>query len=442
MIREHLDGARARANAVWSLQQITEHQKTLDWLITNKADWLNTPFGSQLIYGSVRHYHSLEALIEALLEKPLKRKDRDLFHLMLVGAYQLLHMELPAYASINETVSACSLLRKNWAKGLINAVLRQVDRQKKEKSDSTLPNQNHPTWFVEKLKRQYPKQWQAICAANDQQPAMAIRINTAKTSLDLYGEKLKKANIQFNETSSKQAVIIQEPIPSKTLPGWLLGEVSVQDLGAQFAAPLLMNALSNGVNNPKILDSCSAPGGKLSHLNELLATRFRDYRLIAIEKRKERLEMTRELVLRSQQKQIKNILFIEADSTEPLKQLNFKCDAIMLDVPCSGSGTIRRNPDIRILFDPSELESKSKFQIQFLRNLWQSLRSGGNLLYVTCSIFNEENDLVVEQFLNERADAIFESIDLPLGRATKFGWQILPSDGPTDGFYYSQLRKV
>ena len=139
---------------------------------------------------------------------------------------------------------------------------------------------------------------------------------------------------------------------------------------------------------------------------------------------------------------MENILFMEADSTKPLKQLNFKCDAIMLDAPCSGSGTIRRNPDIRILFDPLDLESKSKLQIRFLRNLWQSLRSGGNLLYVTCSIFNEENDLVVEQFLNERADAISEGIDLPLGRATKFGWQVLPCDGPTDGFYFCQLRKV
>ena len=101
MIRESLDGPRARANAVWSLQQITEHQRTLDWLITNKASWLDTPFGSQLIYGTVRHYYSLGKIIEQLIDKPLKSKDRDLFHLLLVGAYQLLHMKLPAYASIN-----------------------------------------------------------------------------------------------------------------------------------------------------------------------------------------------------------------------------------------------------------------------------------------------------------------------------------------------------
>ena len=442
MIRESLDGPRARANAVWSLQQITEHQRTLDWLITNKAGWLDTPFGSHLIYGTVRHYYSLGTIIEKLIEKPLKSKDRDLFHLLLVGAYQLLHMKQPAYASINETVSACSLLGKNWAKGFINAVLRKVDQRKKEVGESNLSRQNHPAWFVNKLKKQYPEQWQAICSANDQQPAMAIRVNALRTSLSLYREKLLQENIQFNEGKSVEGLILQEPIPSRTLPGWLRGEVSVQDLGAQYAAPLLMNALSTTKNNPVILDSCAAPGGKLSHLNEILASKFKDYRLIAIEKNQERLETTRKLVKRSQQKEIENIIFVEADSTKPLKQINFECDGIMLDAPCSGSGTIRRNPDIRILFDPVELELKSKIQIQFLQNLWQSLRCGGNLLYITCSIFDEENDLVVEQFLSERADAIIEGIDLPLGRATKFGWQVLPCDGPTDGFYYCQLRKV
>ena len=442
MIRESLDGPRARANAVWSLQQITEHQRTLDWLITNKAGWLDTPFGSQLIYGTVRHYYSLETIIEQLLEKPLKSKDRDLFHLLLVGAYQLLHMKLPAYASINETVSACSLLGKNWAKGFINAVLRKLDRRQKEVGDSNLTERNHPAWFVNKLKKQYPERWQTICSANDQQPAMAIRVNALRTSVALYREKLRQENIQFRESKMEQGLILQKPIPSRTLPGWLQGEVSVQDLGAQYAAPLLMNALSTNTNNPTILDGCAAPGGKLSHLNEILAGKFKNYRLIAIEKSRERLKTTRELIKRNQQREIENIIFIEADSTEPLKQINFECDAIMLDAPCSGSGTIRRNPDIRILFDPLELELKSKFQIQFLQNLWQSLRCGGNLLYVTCSIFDEENDLVVEQFLSERADAIIEGIDLPLGRATKFGWQVLPCDGPTDGFYYCQLRKV
>jgi 16S rRNA (cytosine967-C5)-methyltransferase len=366
MIRESLDGPRARANAVWSLQQITEHRRTLDWLITNKASWLDTPFGSQLIYGTVRHYYSLETIIEQLLKKPLKSKDRDLFHLLVVGAYQLLHMKLPAYASINETVSACSLLRKNWAKGFINAVLRKVDRRKKEVGYSDLWKQNHPAWFVNKLKKQYPQRWQAICAANDQQPAMAIRVNALRTSVELYRKKLGQENIQFSEGKTEQGLILQEPIPSRTLPGWLRGEVSVQDLGAQYAAPLLMNALSTNTNNPTILDACAAPGGKLSHLNEILANKLKDYRLIAIEKSRERLEMTRKLVKRSQQEEIEKIIFIEADSTEPLKQINFECDAIMLDAPCSGSGTVRRNPDIRILFDPLELELKSKFQIQFL----------------------------------------------------------------------------
>ena len=442
MANENLGGPRVRANAVWSLQQITEHQRTLDWIIANKAGWLETPFGSQLIYGTVRHYYSLATLIEPLLEKPLRPKDKDLFHLLLVGAYQLLHMKLPAYASINETVSACRLLGKNWAKGLINGVLREVDRQNKDKLASNLSNQNHPAWFLEKVKTQYPKQWEAICSANDQQPAMAIRVNSSKTSLDLYCEKLNKTNIQFSEARSEHGVILQEPVPSRTLPGWLEGEASLQDLGAQYAAPLLMNALSKDTNTPTILDGCAAPGGKLSHLNELLGNKFASYKLIAVEKDKKRLAVTRDLVARSQQGEIENILFIEADSTEPTQQLQFKCDAIMVDAPCSGSGTIRRNPDIRILFDPIELQSKSKFQLRLLRNLWRSLRSGGNLLYVTCSIFNEENDLVVEQFLSEQADAIFENIDLPLGRTTKFGWQVLPCDGPTDGFYYCQLRKV
>ena len=442
MARESLDGPRARANAVWSLQQITEHRRTLDWLITNKAGWLDTPFGSQLIYGTVRHYYSLGTIIEQLIEKPLKSKDRDLFHLLLVGAYQLLHMKLPAYASINETVSACSLLGKNWAKGFINAVLRKVDRQKKEVGDSNLLKQNHPAWFVDKLKKQYPEKWQEICSANDQQPAMAIRVNPLRTSVGHYREKLRQENIQFSDGKTEEGLILQEPIPSRMLPGWLRGEVSVQDLGAQYAAPLLMNALSKNTNNPTILDGCAAPGGKLSHLNEILASKFEDYSLIAIEKSRERLETTRKLVKRSQQEKTENIVFVEADSAEPLEQFNFECDAILLDAPCSGSGTIKRNPDIRILFDPLELELKSKFQIQFLQNLWQSLRCGGNLLYVTCSIFDEENDLVVGQFLNERADAVIEGIDLPLGRATKFGWQVLPCDGPTDGFYYCQLRKV
>ena len=445
------ESARTRMEVCKALQHIIEGGRTIDWIRAEKSPWIATPLHRELIYGATRHYLSLQRSVTELLKKPMRDKDRDLFHLLIVGAYQLKYTGIASYAVINESVNACIVLGKPWAKGLINAVLRQLQRaaeavQKDQPQDeySALASAtaDHPAWLREKLEAQYPAQWQGLVIANSQRAPMTLRINTTKVEPGFYKAKLREDDIVFNETSMAETVILDIPQNAETLPSWSDGEAAVQDLSAQLAADTLMSLLPPHIAGPSILDACAAPGGKLFHLHERLSARFKTHQLFALDNKKKRLDETKIIGSRLGHSDDPRLTMLCADATVEGCCGDLHFDSILLDAPCSGSGTIRRNPDIRLLMQADHLAAHQDLQLQLLHNLWRRLKEGGTLLYSTCSIFVEENDQVIEKFINTQPDAKSVALDMKYGSATSLGWQLLPLEKSTDGFYYAGLSKV
>ena len=436
--------SQIRAHAVRAITQVVIHDRTIDWVISERAQWCQLPLERDLIYGVIRHYFSLHKKVDAHLEKPLRKKDQDLLLLMLVGAYQLIHSSIPAHAVINETVQAVVALHKPWAKNLVNVVLRNISRGIDPASDlSVEPSDHsfdHPEWLIAQIRRQYPLIWQQILAANNTRAPMTVRVNTCRISHEDYLRKLQHAAIDAETGSASNSLVLLKPQPSNTLPGWARGDVAIQDMGAQFAAQLLVSSLNAPTRQMplRILDACAAPGGKLAHLYEMLSESGYSAELMGIDMSIARVKQTQMILAR-----LGHDVTVSVADARQLDWWDGKpYSHILLDAPCSGTGTIRRHPDIKILLQAESISEHANQQLQILNNLWQTLASGGNLLYCTCSLLRAENDDVVGRFLqHQNKDANVQTIKLSSGAATKYGWQLLPTDSYTDGFYFALLQK-
>ncbi len=386
----------------------------------------SNPLCRELIYGCLRHYFSLAAALNARLRRPLRSQDLDVYCLLLVGAYQLCWTRIPDHAAINETVAAADVLGKPWAKGLVNAVLRKV-------AASPVPSSmEHPPWLVQRLKRQYPEQAQALMVANNERAPMSLRINRNKVEPKQYRQLLRQAGIDFTRSWLPESVVLNQPQGMAALPGFGEGWVFVQDIGAQLVGGLIGCRLKNG---QRLLDACAAPGGKLFHILEcglgIDAT--------ALDISPTRLATLRQIGQRLGHEQF-NALAANAAGAKWWDGQPF--DFVLLDAPCSGLGTLRRNPDIKVTRTSAQVTKAALLQAALLKNLWRTLRPGGTLLYCTCSILAEENDEVVESFMQAAGDASTGGIDLPTGSATKRGWQMLPIEPSTDGLYLALIDKL
>ena len=387
----------------------------------------------EMCYGSARYYERLSGLIKLLLQKPLRQKDSDIYQLMIIGAYQLLYMRTPAHAALSETVNACDALGKGWAKNLVNGVLRNLQRNHDDLSAQLIPHQQAalPKWLYQSAKRQWPKHLEQICAAYNANPPMSLRVNTQKTTLSDYEQALKQQDLAPARSDfAADALILAQGVPVSELPNFDQGFCSVQDESAQLAARLVMAA------QPKrILDACAAPGGKTCHMAELDPSAH----IVAVDNEAHRLERVQQNLTRLQ-------LDAElhcADAGEPEQWWNGEYfDAILLDAPCSATGVIRRNPDIKLLRQPEDIEKLPAIQLNLLESLWPCLKPGGFLLYATCSIMKQENDAVIYQALANLSDASITKLGDNWGIGTNYGRQLLPSATRNDGFYYAGLQKA
>lgn len=441
---------QCRGYAAKGVDLVTKHNRTIDWVLNNRAEWFISPETRHLFYGTIRHHQALVDLVSPLLDKPLRDKDSVVYSLMLVGAYQLKVADTPAHAAINETVNATRTISRPWSRGLVNAVLRKVT------SLDIKPDQSfgHAHWLVHLMTQAWPGECIDILSANSLRAPMALRINSILTTRAQYLERLFEVGIQAGKGLAEQSLILDHPQPSITLPGWVEGEVAVQDMGAQFAAPLTLlptaenSACRSTGSNPatRILDACAAPGGKLAHLIELSTATAAGAddnssppEVVAIDINPDRVAQTETILARlghACQLAVGDACTLSWWDRKPF-------DRILLDAPCSGTGTIRRHPDIKLLLKESAIAEHAVLQLQMLNNLWQTLAPGGTLLYCTCSILPQENDGVISQFIEQPGNgAEVCSIDLPTGHATQHGWQLLPTDPNTDGFYYARLQKV
>lgn len=387
----------------------------------------------QLCYGVIRWHSQLDVISQQLLNKPLRAKDGDIAALLLCGIYQLRSMRTPAHAALSETVNACKSLGKPWATGLINASLRNYQR-KQEEIDASLEAHEtaryaHPSWLIERYKHDWPEQWQAILTANNQAPPMILRVNQQLSTRDDYLSQLAEADIQAYEiTPCPNGVLLESPCDVFALPGFSAGKVSVQDGAAQLVALIL-----DLKPNLRILDACAAPGGKTGHIlehnpdNHIVALDIDPSRLHRIEQNMDRLSLNAEL--------------IAADAAETASWWDGKhFDRILIDAPCSGTGVIRRNPDIKLLRRPDDIAALALQQQRLLDSLWPLLKPGGLLVYTTCSALKEENEQQIAHFLTRHPEAQeYEPPKIPATRR-EFGYQRLPGDDNLDGFYYACIQ--
>lgn len=421
---------REYQQAVTVLMDLLEKGKTLDTTLDRHEA---TPLVRHVCYGVAREYFLLEALLGELMDKPLAKKHADIRMLLLAGLYSIRHLHRPDYATVDRVVEAATGQGKSWAKGLINAVLRNFIRRR-EALEEKMRRQpeadtNHPQWLVDRFRAAWPAHLDAIIAANNSHPPMTLRVNRSQISVEDYARLLDDVGIEHQDGSlSASALTLTEPRPVTELPGFKDGLVSIQDEASQLAAPLL--DLFEGA---RVLDACAAPGGKTCHMLETQPG----------------LELTAMDLDASRSRQI----------SEGLSRLHLECtvltqdllefipesgnfDRILLDVPCSATGIIRRHPDIKLLRRDTDIDKLSAGQMALLERAWQLLGEDGILLYSTCSIMPDENDAVISAFVNGRNDARVLAIDLPRGISTSLGRQLLPETGGCDGFYYAKLKKV
>jgi len=432
---QELPMTNSRAAAALVIARVIADGKSLATLLPRDLSSLppaDRAFAQELVYGTLRFYIALDALIKPLLQKPLKHKDSDIYALLLTGVYQLRYLSTPAHAAINETVDAALTLKKDWAKGLINAVLRNVQRQGDELSTTLTDAQRaaHPDWLYGKLKKNYPEQLQAILDANNDKGPMSLRVNAQKITREHYLAQLNAADITASAcTDSAQGIQLEQAVDVYNLPGFAAGLASVQDESAQLASELLPLA-----PQLRVLDACAAPGGKTAHLLE----REPSLQLTAIDIDEKRLQRVKETLTRLQL----NAECIDADVGDTDSWWNGKpFDRILLDAPCSATGVIRRHPDIKLLRTAFDIEKMATTQLRLLTQLWQTLADNGYLLYATCSVLPQENSQIIATFLQQHDDAEEIDSDERFGSRQLHGRQRLPQIKGGDGFYYALLRK-
>lgn len=427
----------ARAMAAQSCWQIVSQGQSLDSVLsrhfTSSPD-ADRGLIQEIVYGVCRWHGELNLIANSLIQRPLKPKDRVIHYLLLVGLYQLRHLNTAQHAAVSETVNACQQLSKPWAKKLINGCLRRWLRE----SDSLNPDpkqvvfNTHPEWLIQELQAHWPEHVQAIGSANNQRPPMILRVNQRIQNRADYLHKLEGKGIEaVADDRSADAVLLNHAVAVAELPGFTDGHVSVQDTAAQIAADVLKPSTSD-----RVLDACAAPGGKAAHLLERVGNQLELDALDVADTRTERLHDTlNRLGLRAN--------CYTADATQPptWPVPDDGYDHILIDAPCSGTGVIRRHPDIKHHRRASDIPQLQATQAQLLSRLWRLLKPGGQLLYMTCSILPQENDQQIAQFLCKEEDVEVQDFSHPDALRTDHGWQTLQGVHNMDGFYYSLLRK-
>ena len=389
----------------------------------------------ELCFGTLRWYPQLQAIVNHLMSKPIKDKEREIQALLACGIYQLMYMRVADHAAINETVAATVKLKRLWAKGLVNAVLRNFQRQQQQITEQLANAAEfetaHPQWLINRIQKAWPEQAREILTANNLQAPMCLRVNANHCSRDDYLKLLAEKEIPASKTEySSVGIWLNSPRDVTELPGFEDGWVSVQDESAQLAASLLEVQPDHVV-----LDACCAPGGKTCHI---LESEPKLAALTAIDLEASRLERCKDNLQRLNLQA--NLIAADVGAIEEWWDNN-PFDRILLDAPCSASGVIRRHPDIKLLRKDTDIDNLSKIQTELLEKVWKTLRKGSMLIYATCSVLPQENDQVVAQFLATNNDASVVKIEADWGKATDFGRQIFPSAKGGDGFYYSRLQK-
>lgn len=383
----------------------------------------------ELVLGCLRQWHSLKQLTLPLLSKPLENQVVETC--LYLGLYQLLCTRVAAHAAISETVEACKQLGMESLSGVVNAILRRATRETEQFYDVLENAPGLPSWLSKRLKKDWGEQLAEISYELKQLAPLTLRVNTRQVSRDEYLDILEDEGIEAHRCEiSEVGIVMDESLHIPSLPGFEAGGFSVQDEHAQLCATLLPN-----LDGKFVIDACAAPGGKTAHILETFDVK----KLIALDQDEKRLKRLSEnlerLVLDGEHVQV-----ITADAIK--WQAPELADCIVLDAPCTAVGVIRRHPDIRLLRQSTDIKQTVELQKQILDNMWQQLKVGGTLLYITCSILKAENEQQMVEFFANHADAQEIKIEADWGVEQIHGRQLFPKVGYGDGFFYCRIQKT
>ena len=394
------------------------HEKMLQ----ANPDWPEGTRGAvrDLAWSTLRDYGRGDAILRHLLHTP---PPPFVEALLLVALQRLTQRPEQAHTVVDQTVCAVAD-RMPGLKGMVNAVLRNALRQSGQWADWIAADEGAlhacPRWWIARVRASHPAHWQAVLEAGRQHPPMALRVNRRRATVEASLAELQAADITVRHLAH-DALVLERPLPVARVPGFAEGRVSVQDAGAQWAAQLL-----DAQDGERVLDACSAPGGKTAHLLERS-----DIALLALELDPRRAEGIQHNLSRlGLSAQVRVADCRRLDDWWDGRPF----DRILADVPCSASGVVRRHPDIKWLRRDEDIANFARQQAEILDALWQTLAAGGTMLYVTCSVFDEENRFQIERFCARHEDAERLPIDGQPDRT------LLPC-ADNDGFYFALLRK-
>jgi 16S rRNA (cytosine967-C5)-methyltransferase len=437
--------AAVRARAARIVAQVAHEGRSLDALLAAEQSATAQERGllRSLCYDSIRWYIRLDALLAQLLAKPNQPLASEIRALCIVGLCQLLYSDVPAHAAVDETVNATRALKQPRAAGLVNAILRRCQRDGitfghgLDRHPST--RTAHPSWLVRAVEADWGEAaMDRILDANNERPPFWLRVNRRKVSGVEYRRKLTDAGHEIASAQDDDHTIkLARPVDVHELPGFTEGLVSVQDAAAQLAARLL-----DARAGERVLDGCAAPGGKTCHilevqpeLSELVAVDVSKERLVRVEQNLQRLGLSAQV--------------IEGDAAQPASWWNGQpFERILLDVPCSATGVVRRHPDIKLLRRMEDIAVLAQRQAELLAAAWPMLRPGGRLVYASCSILRVETSDVVNAFLANTPDArdvtrqaLQRCSQLECAARDMPGHAIATGTEDMDGFYYACVEK-
>jgi 16S rRNA (cytosine967-C5)-methyltransferase len=433
-------GAALRARAARVLAAVLGEGRSLKAMLGQALPNVSDPRDRALLeaicFGALRHRRRYDYALSQWLAKPLAARDFPVHCLLLAGLAQLDALGLPAHAAVGATAEATRELGRPPLVGLVNALLRRASREPLPASKDLAISSSHPDWLVAALYRDWPDDVAAMLEANNRPAPLWLRVNPGQLGIDRLLRSLREDGLSAAALPAlPDAARVDDPVPVERLPFWHTGALSVQDGAAQLA----VHALAPGPDE-RVLDACAAPGGKSAQIAERLFAG--DGELTALDIEARRLERVAETLARqglaSERTHVKVADAAAVDTWWDGRPF----DAILLDAPCSATGIIRRQPDIKWHRRADDIPALVAQQSRLLEALWPLLRPGGRLLYATCSVLRDENEGQVDAFLAAHPEAAAVPLDARFGRASGAGRQRLPGEDGMDGFFYALLRKA
>lgn len=425
-----------------NLDQYSDYSKIIQCLIQviDKNHYLkkkhisecqNQSYCWDLIKQTLRWYFRYLEVLDTLLEKPIKKKNRELFLLLMISLVRIDHLKESNHHVVNHSVDLAKALNYSWASGLVNKILRKYisDKAHYESLYKNKPSlmMAHPGWLLKAIKNSWPDQLNSIVLSNQSIPEKWLNVssaNQAQVLLSKYEDQISKTDLIDTAFKINNQSVLNDIVSTHDNWGY------IQDLSAQ----MIHLVLKQLPKPKKVLDACAAPGGK----TYILLRDFPDAELTCADIDNVRIGILNENLNRFC-KPDANITVFSQDWCKNSSMLMEKFDLIVLDAPCSGSGIIKRHPEKK--FNPWDLSDLCSIQAKMLKNLWANLATGGHLIYSTCSILREENSDQISSFVDKKEDVEVVHFTLPVGLKLAFGWQILPNH-EMDGHYFVVLKKL